>query len=167
MRLTRAGEYAVRCALYLARKPLGQVVSRQEVASGGNIPPLFLAKIAQDLARAGIIEIRQGAKGGFRLLVPPAELTLLAVIEAIIGEIFLNDCVMQPASCAASASCAINRVWIKARNQLRDTLREVTFTQLLADESCCILTGDRPCPVAPQAPATPEAPSRRPPADPA
>jgi DNA-binding IscR family transcriptional regulator len=35
-----------------------------------DIPAQFLGKIAQQLARAGIIEIVQGSKGGYRLLVP-------------------------------------------------------------------------------------------------
>lgn len=138
MRLTRAGEYAVRCVLCLARKGKGVLASRQEVAACGDIPPLFLAKIAQQLARAGIIEIRQGAKGGYRLLIAPEQLTLLQVIEAIIGEIFLNDCIIRPESCRASGNCAVNRVWRKARNQLRATLADVTFAGLLEEESCCL-----------------------------
>ena len=142
MRLTRAGEYAVRCILCLAKKGRGGLVSRQDVAACGDIPSHFLAKIAQQLSRAGIIEIQQGAKGGYRLLMSPEKLTLLDVIETIIGEIFLNDCVLRPESCNASSSCAVNRVWLKARTQLRDTLREVTFAKLIADDSCCIMPGD-------------------------
>ena len=140
MRLTRAGEYAVRCVICLARNGgTKTVVSRQVVAESGDIPTHFLAKIAQQLSRAGIIEIQQGAKGGYRLLVPPEKLSLLRVIEAIIGEIFLNDCVMRPESCKASSNCAVNRVWLKARTQLRDTLREVTFATLIEDDSCCVI----------------------------
>ena len=140
MRLTRAGEYAVRCVMCLARKgEADQVVSRQEVSEYGNIPSHFLAKIAQQLSRAGIIEILQGARGGYRLLVSPENLTLLEVIEAIIGEIFLNDCVIRPESCQASSSCAVNNVWMLARDQLRETLSRVTFAQLLEEESCCML----------------------------
>ena len=139
MRLTRAGEYAVRCVMCLARNGTGRVVSRHEVAASGNIPSHFLAKIAQQLSRAGIIEILQGARGGYRLAVPPEKLTLLSVIEAIIGEIFLNDCVMRPESCHASASCAVNNVWLQARDQLRQTLAQVTFSRLLEEESCCVL----------------------------
>jgi len=142
MRLTRAGEYAVRCVLCLAKKGRGELVSRQAVAACGDIPSHFLAKIAQQLSRAGIIEIQQGAKGGYRLLLPPEKLTLLDVIETIIGEIFLNDCVLRPESCNASSSCAVNRVWLKARTQLRDTLREVTFAKLMEDDSCCIMPGE-------------------------
>ena len=140
MRLTRAGEYAVRCVMCLARNGGTEtVVSRQVVSECGNIPSHFLAKIAQQLSRAGIIAILQGARGGYRLIVHPDKLTLLQVIESIIGEIFLNDCVIRPESCHASSSCAVNNVWMQARNQLRQTLEQVTFARLLEEESCCIL----------------------------
>jgi Rrf2 family protein len=128
--------------LCLARKGKGELVSRQEVAACGDIPSHFLAKIAQQLSRAGIIEIQQGARGGYRLLVSPEKLTLLEVIETIIGEIFLNDCVLRPESCNASSNCAVNRVWLEARTQLRDTLQEVTFAKLIEDDSCCIMPGE-------------------------
>ena len=142
MRLTRAGEYAVRCVLCLAKNGPGVLVSRQEIAACGDIPSHFLAKIAQQLSRAGIIDIQQGAKGGYRLLRDPENLTLLEVIETIIGEIFLNDCVLRPETCNASSNCAVNRVWLQARTQLRDTLREVTFAKLIEDDACCVMPGE-------------------------
>jgi len=146
MRLTRAGEYAVRCVLYLVKKEGGELVSRQEIAEQCDVPSHFLAKIAQQLAKAGIIEILQGARGGYRLLLPPEKITLLQVIETIIGEIFLNDCVIRPESCNNSLDCAVNRVWIRARDQLRQTLSEVTFADLLREESCCIVSSVSGCP---------------------
>jgi len=142
MRLTRAGEYAVRCVMCLAKNGTDKVVSRHEVSASGNIPSHFLAKIAQQLSRAGIIEILQGARGGYRLLVEPEKLSLLDVIEAIIGEIFLNDCVIRPESCHASSSCAVNNVWMQARDQLRNTLSQVSFAKLIEDESCCMLQNE-------------------------
>ena len=147
MRLTRAGEYAVRCVLYLAKKGDGELVSRQEIAEECDVPSHFLAKIAQQLAKAGIIEILQGAKGGYRLIKRPDKITLLDVIETIIGEIFLNDCVLRPESCHKSLDCAVNRVWIKARDQLRGNLSEVTFADLMKDESCCIVSSLPGCDV--------------------
>jgi Rrf2 family iron-sulfur cluster assembly transcriptional regulator len=142
MRLTRAGEYAVRCVMCLAKYGTGRIVSRNEVSAYGNIPSHFLAKIAQQLSRAGIIAILQGPRGGYRLLVPPEKLSLLDVIEAIIGEIFLNDCVIRPESCHASSSCAVNNVWLQARDQLRHTLDQVTFAKLIEDESCCMVQSE-------------------------
>ncbi len=136
MRLTRAGEYAVRCVMYLSGQEQGVIVSRREVAHAMEIPEQFLGKIAQQLARAGILEIIQGSKGGFRLAISPDQVSLLDVVEAVVGEIFLNDCILRPNSCWRSQTCSVQQVWQKARNQLRETLREATFAQLLEEESC-------------------------------
>ena len=138
MKLTRAGEYAVRCVLYLASQGESVLVSRRVVAEYFDIPDKFLAKIAQQLVKAGIIEIKQGARGGYLLLRDPATLTMLEVVEALIGEIALNDCVTSADTCKSSSNCAINRVWTKARNQLRKTLAAVTFADLLQEDSCFI-----------------------------
>ena len=138
MRLTRAGEYAVRCVLYLASKGVGVICNRKQIAAEMDIPDQFLGKIAQQLARAGFLEIVQGARGGLKLVVEPGGLTLLDVVEAVIGEIFLNDCVIRPESCQRSQACSVHRVWENARNQLRDTLKEATFASLLVEDSCVI-----------------------------
>ncbi len=136
MRLTRAAEYAIRCMVYLARQGQGVLTARQEISRRAEIPTHFLAKIAQDLARAGFIEIRQGARGGFVLLRRPEEISLLEVVETMIGEIYLNDCVVRPSSCSVTCSCAVHRVWMRARDQLRQTLAAVDFAQLVREESC-------------------------------
>ncbi len=138
MRLTRAGEYGIRCVLHLARHGRGTLVSRKEIAARTDVPPHFLAKIAQQLAKAGIIEIMQGANGGYRLLTDPSEISLLAVIEAIIGGISLNDCVGRPESCHNSALCTVHRVWNKANQQLRATLQETNFATLATEDACCL-----------------------------
>ena len=136
MKLTRAGEYAVRCLLYLSAQGMGVVCNRKQIAAEMDIPDQFLGKIAQQLARSGFLEIVQGARGGLRLVTSPDKLTLLDVVEAVIGEIFLNDCILRPESCNRSNACSVHRVWEKARNQLRDTLREASFADLLKENSC-------------------------------
>lgn len=130
MRLTRAGEYGIRCALCLSEKGEGVIVNRKEIAREMEIPDQFLSKIAQQLARAGIIEIKQGPKGGYRLLKSPKDISLLEVIEAVIGEIFLNDCILNPSICDRSAVCHVHSVWDKARKQLRDTLNQADLASL-------------------------------------
>ena len=136
MRLTRAGEYAVSCVLFLASQGQGKVCNRKTIAKAMDIPNQFLSKIAQQLSHAGIIEVIQGSKGGLRLAVSPDQVSLLEVVEAVIGEIFLNDCILRPDSCDRSNACAAHSVWEKARNQLRNTLREATFTKLMQEDSC-------------------------------
>jgi Rrf2 family protein len=148
MRLTRAAEYAIRCILYLANRGQGVLTSRKDIAENAEIPPHFLAKIAQDLAKARLVDIRQGARGGFSLAKAPQDITLLEVVETMIGEIYLNDCVAKPSSCNVLDACAVHRVWIKARVQLRETLREATFDQLIEDKTCIPVLSGRKIPLA-------------------
>ena len=142
MRLTRAGEYAVRCMMYLCCLGVGNIGSRKDIARSMDIPAQFLGKIAQQLARAGYIEIVQGPKGGFKLMVAPERLTLLGVVEAVIGEIYLNDCLMNQDSCYRRPSCTVYEVWKTARQQLRQTLEQTTFAGLLEEPSCFQILND-------------------------
>jgi Rrf2 family protein len=138
MRLTRAGEYAVRCVLFLATNHTGEIVNRKLIAGEMDIPDQFLSKIAAQLARAGILEIVQGARGGLRLIRTPDKVTLLEVVEAVIGEIYLNDCIMEHGSCKRKTACSVHIVWDRARTQLRETLREVSFADLIQQNACLI-----------------------------
>ncbi len=119
--------------VYLSRQGTGVLTKRRDIAVNADIPPHFLAKIAQDLAKAHFIEIRQGTQGGFILLRDPKTISLLEVVETMIGEIYLNDCVTRPKSCKIYATCTMYLVWTQARDQLRETLNQVTFDQLSAN----------------------------------
>lgn len=136
MKLTRAAEYAIRCVLYLSKLPMGQVVSRREVAQAMDIPMAFLGKIAQGLARAGVLVVRQGSQGGYELALPPKDISLLMVVEAIDGEILVNECLSRPQECGRSGFCAVHRVWEKARGQFRDTLEAASFDELARADVC-------------------------------
>jgi Rrf2 family transcriptional regulator, iron-sulfur cluster assembly transcription factor len=135
MRLTRAGEYAIRCVLYMTMHRDCPIIGRKEIAEAMDIPAQFLGKVAQNLAKAGIIAIRQGAYGGYELVKRPEDITLLALVEAIDGEIFLNDCIHRPDSCDRQTICSVHHVWDKARRQLRDTLDGTTLAELAERES--------------------------------
>ena len=130
MKLTRAAEYAVRCVIYLSGCPAGRVTSRREVSSAMEIPGAFLSKIVQGLARAGILIVRQGASGGYELARAPRDISLLSVVEAIEGEILINECLSRPELCGFSGICSVHKVWHEARDDFRKTLDAVNFETL-------------------------------------
>jgi len=130
MRLTRAGEYAIRCVLYLAMHRDRPMIGRKEIAEAMEVPAQFLGKVAQHLARAGIIAIRQGSQGGYELARRPEDIPLLSVVEAIDGEIYLNDCIHRPDSCDRQTFCSVHHVWERARRQLRETLAGTSLAEL-------------------------------------
>src|SRR3990172_2019834 len=94
MQLTRQADYAVRVVLDLSVRPQRQSRTR-EIARRQRIPPAFLRKIVQTLARAGFVRTVRGADGGVRLVREPAATTLRQVIEAGEGPGRLNRCLIR------------------------------------------------------------------------
>lgn len=99
-----------------------------------DIPAQYLGKVAQTLARAGLIAIRQGSRGGYELAGDPAKISLLRVVEAVDGEIFLNDCLQLPDFCDRRPICPVHRVWGRACRQLRGMLDGIHLAQLVDEE---------------------------------
>ncbi len=135
MKITQAEDYGIRCVLYLSKYPK-KVIPRWRIARSMDIPEPFLAKIAQDLARAGIIEIVRGRKGGYRLRIPPEELSLLRVIEAMSGDMFLSMCVLDPETCDRTPICPLHETWKELRDLIRNKLENTKFSDLVNQESC-------------------------------
>jgi len=130
MQITRAAEYAIRGVLYLCLQPKGSVCLLSEISKDQSIPPSFLSKIFQNLARSGFVGSFRGTGGGFTLLKDPEEISLLDVIEAIDGQISLNVCLNDGFICENQPTCAVHRVWNDAQAYLTDRLRENTFASL-------------------------------------
>jgi len=134
MKLTRGGEYGMRGVLYLAHQADGQVSMLAAIAEAQEVPPRFLAKIFQALAKAGIVKSHRGAKGGFSLARPAAEITVKDVVEAIEGPLTLNVCLAGPGECTREKRCSMHAVWEQAQAQLLGVLGRATLADLVQAE---------------------------------
>ncbi|MEN8237964.1 MAG: Rrf2 family transcriptional regulator [Actinomycetota bacterium] len=77
---------AMLASVYVADKVrLGEFdfVPTSKLADDLGIPAPSLSRLLRSLNRAGIIETREGSKGGVRLAVPPDQVSLLSVVDAI------------------------------------------------------------------------------------
>lgn len=131
MQITRAAEYAIRGVLYLSAQPKGTVCLLSDISKSQQIPPSFLSKIFQNLAKAGYVNSFRGTGGGFTLLKDPAEITLLDIVEAIDGQIALNICLNNGAICDNKPVCAVHAVWAEAQAYLLDLLKKNSFAHLV------------------------------------
>ncbi len=85
MNLSTKCEYAILAVLDLAITDSRSPVRIADIASRQNIPQKFLEGILAELKRAGLLESRRGAEGGY-LLARAAELiTVGEVVRAIEG----------------------------------------------------------------------------------
>lgn len=77
---------AVLVVVYVAdkiRQGFYDYVPTRAIATSLGIPAPTTAKILRALGRAGLIETREGAKGGVRLAVPAADVSLRDILDAL------------------------------------------------------------------------------------
>ena len=134
MKLTRGTDYGIRGILHLAMQPFEQVTLLHDIAEQQDVPESYLAKLFQDLNKAGLVRSHRGAKGGFSLARPASEITLRQVIEALQGPISLNRCLDIRDVCPHQDQCAVSLVLREAQEQLLQTLDAATFKALAAEE---------------------------------
>jgi len=80
MTLSKFSRYALYAAVEMARAG-DRPVTVGEVAGPHNIPPTALAKVLQQLVRAGLAEGTRGIGGGYRLARPRSDITVLDVVS--------------------------------------------------------------------------------------
>jgi len=85
MQVSQKGLYALKALMLLARRYPEHVVKIREIAADEQLPEKFLELILLELKRARIVESVRGARGGYRLKRPPAEILLGEIIRTIDG----------------------------------------------------------------------------------
>lgn len=131
MRISAKTEYACIAVFELAAQyKSGEPVRIRRIAERHGVPPRFLVQILLQLKGAGLVCSVRGAAGGYRLLKPPAEISLGQVMEVIDGS--SEDSHL--ATSAASDSPAVEvlqQAWKDVTAVERKMLGEITLADLL------------------------------------
>ena len=124
--LSRRGDYAVRAVFDLAcRYPEQRKAG--EIAAAMDIPRTFLSQVLSGLVKAGVLQAFAGPKGGYRLRRPPAEISLLEVVEAAEGTLELTECVLRGGPCSWNDRCAVHEVWVEAQEAFGSQLARTSL----------------------------------------
>ena len=101
-----------------------------EIARRQNVPPNFMPQIMRDLRRAGLVTTVRGFGGGVRLAVPPSEINVRAVFQAVEGPMALYRCLTQ-VECEHESDCALREVWLGAQEEMLKVFERTTLADLL------------------------------------
>jgi Rrf2 family protein len=104
------------------------------------MPESYLAKIFQELSRQGIVRSHRGARGGFSLARPAAEITLKEIVEAIEGPLALCPCLSPVDQCPRKATCGLFPFLCEVQQQITTALDSTTL-QAIADKEQSLLAG--------------------------
>jgi len=127
--LTRKGDYGVRTMLALARPDAGQMTAAR-LAEATGVPSSLVPRLMGDLVRAGLVVNRRGRLGGYRIARPPADISLLDVVEAIEGDGRRRTCVLRGGPCRRDGLCEVHDAFFRAQEALFGSLASVSLDEV-------------------------------------
>ncbi|HEB31358.1 MAG TPA: Rrf2 family transcriptional regulator [Spirochaetes bacterium] len=131
MRISTKGRYGSRFMLELAinynKGPmlLKEIAKRQELSEG------YLQHIVDSLKGARLIHSNRVGHGGYTLVRPPSEITLLEILSSLEGKINLVECVDKPDICSRSQICVTRDIWGDLGSQMTKSLKSITLESMV------------------------------------
>lgn len=131
LRLSKMADYGTVVLTAMIREP-ERSRSAAEIAAAIHVPVPTVSKILKILGRGGLVASLRGARGGYLLARPAAEITLADIIYAMDGPIGMTECSVTPGLCAQEAACAVRANWQRINRAVLGVLREITLDQMIA-----------------------------------
>jgi Rrf2 family protein len=131
MLVTKETDYAVRALLDLAEHSGRGPVQARDVSTRQAIPDSFLKKILRTLRMAGMVHPSRGPKGGHTLAMPPGEIRLSDVLDAVEGPSANLGCIEVQGQYQIADLCLLQEAWRDAGQAAYQVLASITIADLL------------------------------------
>src|SRR5947199_3743556 len=130
MMFSTKAEYGIRVLVELASRDGESPVPLAEIAEANLLPLASLEHLVARLRKAGLVESRRGARGGYLLARPAEEITMAEVVEALEGSIAPIECITADPDGSVVCSretepgqaCPTKLLWTRVRFSIGRTL---------------------------------------------
>jgi Rrf2 family protein len=126
--LSKTAEYALRIVASLGFDS-SLLISAEELAVSTKVPRRYLHSVLSDLAKADLVRSRPGPGGGYSLLKPADEISILDVVNAVSPVERIRHCPLGLPS--HTRLCPLHRELDKAYAATEAAFRRVTIGELL------------------------------------
>lgn len=135
--LSRKARYALHGLAYIAVTGDGEAVSFDEVLSylRTSSPRLalsqsYIAKIFQEISRAGFTVALSGPRGGYQLARPADRIRLLDVVESVDGPLESDCCLLSVGPCSRQPACGFRGIMQEAEQAFFEVMKKETLASL-------------------------------------
>jgi len=107
-------------------------VALSHIAHIHGVSPLYLKKIVRRLKRAGLVQSKEGASGGYRIARSPRSISVWDVVQAVSGnKTKPPDPVPAHAACPVHKDCLPQTIRHRVRGILEAELRALSLQELV------------------------------------
>lgn len=127
--ISQTAEYALRAMVYLAMNSDTPQIT-EKIAEGTKVPPGYLSKVLQALARARLVKSQRGLGGGFTLANAPERTTILEVVNAVDPIRRIESCPLDLSTHGVNL-CALHKRLDHAISLVETAFANTTLQELL------------------------------------
>ena len=125
---SQTAEYALRAVAYLAEE--GEPRTVAQIAAATKVPPSYLSKVMQSLARAGLVISQRGLHGGFHLARPTDQLCIYDIVQAVDPIQRITKCPLDLPQHSKNL-CRLHQRMDDTLAQVELVFRQTTFAEVL------------------------------------
>ncbi len=127
MKVSQASAYALHALMYMVRHMTQLPATSRAIATAEGMPAGYLAKVLQQLARAGFVRSVRGRHRGYVFARSPEEISLLELFETLEGRPLFADCPLRHCACGGTTeNCSIFAQWSSATEKIREMLAQTS-----------------------------------------
>lgn len=131
MKYSQSTETAIDSLFFMAAHPERHDFTVEEIATAQRVSPSYLAKIFQQLSKAGLLRSHRGSKGGYQLGRGTPEITLWDIALVFEGSSPMYECNATAKSCSLGPKCLIVNTFREAERRMQEVLQGVSLEQLV------------------------------------
>ena len=134
MLVTQKKQYALRAIFELAKQQGEEPLKNSTIAEAQAIPLRFLEVIMGQLKRAGLVDSKRGALGGYTLAQPPEQIRVGEIFRLLDKEDHAEACMacISKDNCPFLGECVFMGLWEQAQSAM-DAVYDRTTIQMLLD----------------------------------
>lgn len=135
LRITRETDYGILILSFLALEGMGTTHAASEMAEKIGLPLPIVSKILKAFVRADLLESERGAKGGYRLIHLPQEISVSDIIEALEGPISLTACSGESEiDCNHENCCPMRSNWQVINDRIKNTFDSISLAEMASPD---------------------------------
>ena len=125
--LTKKADYGLELMVALAKNYACGPLSLKQIAKEKKLPYKFLGQIAGELRVFGLVEAKEGKRGGYFLARSPKKISVAKVVEALEGLVGVGDCF----GCPKARLCGQKDVWAEVGDKIKATIEGKNLEDLI------------------------------------
>jgi Rrf2 family protein len=138
MKVTALEEYGLRCMVLLARSGTEHPLTLPEFGVREGVSTPYAGKLLMILKKSGLVRAVRGRNGGYVLAIPPEEISLKQVFDALGQPVFsTNHCDRYTGEneiCVHQGGCSVRNIWETFEGITRTLLERISLAELASGD---------------------------------